>query len=109
MNKPKVKGTAFENEVRDSLLAGGFNSVRTGIIVGHPWDVEVAVPLRGIALEGNRTFRIECKRRARAWKDLYEWLGKNGTEFLAIRADNKKTLVVMPMELFQVLLSGRTQ
>ena len=42
--------------------------------------------------------KAECKIRARAWADLYQWL--EGNFCLFIRANNRQGLVVMPLETF---------
>lgn len=44
----------------------------------------------------------EIKRRARGFQSLYNWLADN--DFLAVRADRKKWLVVMPMDDLKLLL-----
>ena len=44
----------------------------------------------------------EIKRRARGFKTIYDWLA--GNDFLAVRADRKKWLVVMPMDDLKLLL-----
>ena len=40
--------------------------------------------------------RWECKRRKDGFKQLYDWL--EGKDALAVRADRKPWLVVMPLE-----------
>jgi hypothetical protein len=93
------------------FLDAGLSAERTGKIVGYPGDVEVHIHSGSFTSLSNtygdnlQRKRIECKRRARAWKDLYDWLDKNETDFLAIRTDYKKALAVMPMATLIEMLS----
>jgi Holliday junction resolvase len=112
MSKQKAKGTRFENDVRDAFERAGFEAERTGKIVGYPGDVEVLVAsLTPTTLSdtfgqnSRQRLRIECKRRARAWKDIYDWLDKNETQVLAFRADRKKALAAMPLDYFISLVA----
>ncbi len=104
MSKQKAIGTRFENEVVAAFELVGLKAERTGRIVGYPGDVEVLVTSNSMTTlcdpngSGNlERHRIECKRRKRAWKDLYDWLDKNDTQYLAIRANHRKALAVMPL------------
>lgn len=69
------------------------------------------VPLSGAA-GGNYTgdviglgLRWECKRRRNGFKQLYDWL--DGADALAVRADRKPWLVVMPLERLLELIGDR--
>lgn len=46
----------------------------------------------------------EVKVRGSGFKTLYEWLEHDGADFLALRADRKGWLVVMPFEVFSKLV-----
>ena len=69
------------------------------------------VPLSGAA-GGSYTgdviglgLRWECKRRKDGFKQLYDWL--DGADALAVRADRKPWLVVMPLERLLELIGDR--
>lgn len=112
MSKQKAKGTRWENDVTEKFQAAGLQAERVGIIVGYPGDVEVklAAPLHSISSFTDNfgspleVIRIECKRRARAWKDLSDWLEKNDTDILVCRADRRKGFAVMDLDRFTAVL-----
>lgn len=61
------------------------------------------VPLSGAAggdfsgdVVDSRGWRWEVKRRRDGWRELYAWL--DGADAVAIRADRKGWLVVLPLE-----------
>lgn len=100
MNKPngrscKDKGSRFEREVVAAFLAGGIFAERVPLsgAAGGSFgaDVDVTLPNRGIK-------KFECKSRARAWQDLYNYLRDNFA--LVIKRDNAKPLVVLPLKTF---------
>ena len=49
---------------------------------------------------------IECKARANGFKTLHDWLAHDGADILALRADNKDWLFVVPQRIMQQLLKG---
>jgi hypothetical protein len=49
--------------------------------------------------------RWECKRRKDGFKRLYDWL--DGADALAVRADRRPWLVVMPLETLLALIGDR--
>ena len=108
MSRQKKKGTGYENEVRDYLACQDIRPDRCGKIVGHPGDVSIKTRLVGIceADSWSGPYYIECKRRATAWTELYKWLDTNRNDFLAIRADYQRSLIVMDIEQFKSLLLG---
>ena len=71
------------------------------------------IPLSG-AVKGNysgdlkigpeQALLAECKRRARAWQDLYDALDQDGSAMLFIRKDRERTLVVLPLETYEAFL-----
>jgi Holliday junction resolvase len=85
-------------------------------VVNWPKDRNVEaerVPLSG-AVKGNysgdlkigpeQALLAECKRRARAWQDLYDALDQDGSDMLFIRKDRERTLVVLPLETYEAFL-----
>ena len=100
----KVKGSTFEREVVNDLKEMGCNAQR--------------IPLSG-ALKGDYAGDIrfgkqlgllgECKRRKRAWADLYQAIAQDSSDVVFIRSDNQKTLAVMPMETLESFLKWSGQ
>lgn len=71
------------------------------------------VPLSGAA-GGSYTgdvvgmgLKWEVKRRADGFRELYKWL--NGKDALAVRADRREWLVVMPLERFLELIGRENE
>ena len=95
----KVKGASFEREVVNWHLEKGVPAER--------------IPLSG-AVKGNysgdlkigpeQALLAECKRRARAWQDLYDALDQDGSDMLFIRKDRERTLIVLPLETYEAFL-----
>lgn len=48
----------------------------------------------------------EVKVRGDGFKELYRWLEHDGADFLALRADRKEWLVVLPFALFSKLIKA---
>ena len=71
------------------------------------------IPLSG-AVKGNYSGDIkigpqlallaECKRRARAYQDLYDALDQDDSDMLFVRRDRGRTLVVLPIETYEAVL-----
>lgn len=51
--------------------------------------------------------RWECKRRRDGFKQLYDWL--DGADALAVRADRKPWLVVMPLETLMEIVEAKEE
>lgn len=85
------KGLGGEREF--CKLYGGERMPLSGAQGGSFTGDVVSVPYLG---------KGEIKRRADGFKQLYNWLADN--DFLAVRADRKKWLVVMPMDDLKLLL-----
>jgi hypothetical protein len=49
-------------------------------------------------------WRVQCKARADGWRTLYANLGD--ADALAVRAERRPWLVVLPLERFLTLLAG---
>jgi hypothetical protein len=52
--------------------------------------------------------RFEVKARKNGFKTLYQWLDQEGIDALALKADHREWLVVMPIgKLMKLLAEGR--
>lgn len=98
MNKA-AKGKAFEQKIVRTFKDAGYDARRTRLS-GHgqdkPSDFRVII--------GQRYYSGECKRRADAWKELYNWT--HFTDFAVIAADKRKPLAVIPLETLLEMLRG---
>lgn len=91
-NPPKVKGTGYENEIRDhhiDLGVGAERVPRSGAEPGYPGDVKLPIQSLGDPLLG------ECKRRkgTSGFATIKRWLGPH--DILFTRADHDETFVHM--------------
>lgn len=94
------KGARFERELVNDFKDRGLAAQRvplSGATEYAKGDVEVTANFAG-----NQLFRGECKRRAALPKFLTENL--EGNDFLALREDRGKTLIVLPLDTFMDLL-----
>lgn len=92
---PKRKGSAFERERVALLQEFGIAAERvplSGAVKGGSYDRDITCPVRG------EDWRIECKRRARAFGTIDSLLGTNDALF--VRDDRSRALVVMTFERF---------
>lgn len=95
----RTKGASFEREVVNWHKDRNVEAER--------------IPLSG-AVKGNysgdlkigpqQALLAECKRRARAWQDLYDALDQDNSDMLFIRKDRERTLVVLPLETYEAFL-----
>ena len=95
VSKAKDKGRRFENETAKILnnndikaeripLSGSFGGkYDCDVVIGTPEDPEA---------------KIECKNREDNPKKLWEWL--DGNDFVALRRNNYKPLILMDMDMF---------
>ena len=83
------KGATEERAMVRYLQAWGFAAEKSSR-AGYKGP-DLSVPLLGI----DRT--VECKVRAKAFGQLYRWLGNS--DLLVVRADRKEPLVILPMWL----------
>lgn len=90
---PRRKGFDAEREL--ARLLGGRRIPLSGA-AGEDYAGDIEVPGLGIG---------EVKRRRDGFRQLYGWL--EGRDFLAVRADRKDWLIVIPIERFKELLRGR--
>ena len=89
------KGARFEREVVNRLKERHMDALRvplSGAAAGFKDDVLVHVHWQ------KEPLRLECKKRATGFRQIYDWLGES--DALVIAADRKPTLVVIDLELF---------
>ena len=90
------KGNRVEREIVNYLKDNGIPAKRvplSGAAEGFKGD---------IIIDGS--LRAEVKARKDGFKQIYDWL--EGNDYLFIKANRKKVLVVMPIEDFIKLLKG---
>jgi Holliday junction resolvase len=99
MHPSKRKGNSFEREVVSILKAYGIEAERvplSGSCGGsHTGDIDIAIGCYGL--------KAECKRRAKGFARLYQWLAENS--LLIVRDDHCEPLVVMRLADFARLAS----
>jgi Holliday junction resolvase len=98
----RVKGARFENEVVDALQGHGIAAERvplSGAVKGGSFEGDVLCPVQG------QDWKLECKRKARAFTTLYRFIGGNNA--VVVRDDHTKPLVVMTLETFARLARGQ--
>lgn len=89
--KSRDKGARGERELVNLLIAAGYEARRVPLS-GATWlKDDVETDLFGGC-------RVEVKRRASAWKQIYGWLDE-GPDILAIRADHREWLLVVPLRI----------
>lgn len=94
------KGNLYERELVNAFRDIGLAAQRVPLSGATDYakgDVEVTA-----GFDGKTIYRGECKRRASLPKFLTESLGDN--DFLALREDRGKTLIVLRLETFAELL-----
>ena len=93
------KGANFEREVVNWHKDRNVEAERiplSGAVKGnYSGDLKIGPPQALLA---------ECKRRARAWQDLYDALDQDNSDMLFIRKDRERTLVVLPLETYEAFL-----
>ena len=57
-----------------------------------------------IKLGPNLALTAECKRRARAYQDLYDALDQDNSDMLFVRRYRERTLVVLPLDTYEAFL-----
>jgi len=99
MSKSKVKGTNYENKVRDALRNAGIKAERSPqVSLGaskKELDADVVIGTLDRPLE-----KVECKFRASVPVSVYNWL--EGNNFLVMKKIGKQyqDLVVMDLDRF---------
>lgn len=88
--RSKQKGNRTEREF--AKLIGGQRVPLSGAVSGYKGDV------KGLGMTW------ECKARRDGFKQIYKWL--EGADALAIKADRKPRLVVIPINKFLDIVKG---
>jgi len=95
----RVKGASFEREIVNWHKERGVDAERiplSGAMKGnYASDIRLGPQLALIA---------ECKRRARAWQDIYDAFDQDKADVVFIRKDRKPALVVLTMETYETFL-----
>ena len=93
------KGANFEREVvnwhKDSNVEAARIPLSGGVKGNYSGDLKIGP---------QQALLAECKRRARAWQDLYDALDQDNSDMLFIRKDRERTLVVLPLETYEAFL-----
>lgn len=90
---PRQKGNRFERAIVRLFQDAGFGAERVPLSgsAGGSYLGDLTVPLLG------RDLVVEAKSRGAGFKQLYDWL--EGRDLLIVRADRKRPLVVLPLDL----------
>ena len=95
---PRQKGNRFEREIVATLCDAGLDAFRiplSGSMRGFKGDVIIRLL--------DRELRLEAKSRASGFSFLYQAL--EGSSVLAIKADRKQALAVIPLSELAAMLS----
>ena len=103
MSKQKQKGTAHETLIVRKLNEAGIPAVRSPQSTHSKTHRELDTDVI-IGSLTNVVAKLEVKHRKSVPKAPYEWLGDN--DFLVMRRDHHKDLVVMDFETFTSLYNG---
>lgn len=95
MSFAKSKGYRFEKEVADTLTNSGIDAERVPLSgsFGGKYDCDVV-----IGTPEQPKAKIEAKYRENINKDIWVWL--KGNDFLALRRNKHKALIVMDIDKF---------
>ena len=87
------KGARGEREVAE--LLGGKRIPLSGAMQGYANDVELPNGLK-----------VEVKRRASGFKQLYDWVydEREKPDLVALRTDRRPWIIAMPLETFKKLM-----
>jgi Holliday junction resolvase len=94
----KRKGSGFELEVVKLFQGHGIAAEKvplSGAVKTSKFDHDISCPVRG------KDWKLECKRRGRAFGTLYGWM--EGNNALVVRDDKTEPLVVMRLDDFAKL------
>ena len=101
MSRAKDKGTRFENEIARILTEHDLPSERVpgSGSLGGKYDCDVVI---GTPEEPKG--KIECKHRENIGRHIWDWL--KGNDYLAIKKNHKKALIIMDLQKFIKLLKA---
>ncbi len=97
--KSRDKGGRAERSLVNLFKSWGLRAERVGVAYASGHDVDVYRAWHDAPLCG------ESKVRADGFKQLYAWLDKDGADFLALKADRRETLFVLPERVLRSLLT----
>jgi len=101
MPNPRKKGSAGEREWASLLRELGIDARRVPLSGAAPgWAGDVVSVIHGV---GKVVWQV--KRR----KALPAWLGADGVDAVALRADRGQWYVLLPLSLWKVMLRGRAK
>ena len=95
---PRQKGNRFEREIVATLCAAGLDAFRiplSGSMRGFKADAQIRL--------ADRVLTIEAKSREHGFSFIYQAL--EGSDLLAIKADRKEALAVIPLAELAAILS----
>ncbi len=98
--KSRDKGARWEREVVAILQAHGRAAEKMPLsgALGGKWRGDVSSPVLG------SDWVVECKRRARGFSQIYEYLGLN--DALIIKDDRRRPLVVLDLRRALAILNA---
>lgn len=100
---PRQKGDRMERAIVAFLQERGIAAERIPLSGSSPFGsfsgYDLNVSLLGVDL------KAECKIAAHGFQTLYKWLEHGNNDFLIVRANRSKPLVVMPLELLTDLIT----
>ena len=103
-NASRDKGARFERSIVKAAWTHNLEARRvplSGALPDHPQDAVIRD-------RDGRNWRLEAKKRANGFKQIYDWLG-NGADALVIGADRQRALVVCDLGDFLELLARKSQ
>ncbi len=98
MINSRKKGYRIENELVNILKERGIEAYRVPLSGGAPGfagDIIIAL--------NEKEYICEVKSRGEGFRQIYKWL--EGKDMLFVKADRKKYLAVIPLEIFLKILS----
>lgn len=98
-SKSKQKGYRAEAAIVDALIEAGISAKRqplSGMMKDYKGDV---------ILESGKI--LEIKHRENIGEYFWEWLAQGGSDYLVIKKNGKKPLVVMTFDQFTELLNRK--
>jgi len=106
MSASKDKGRRLENQVVTLLVEKGIAAERIPLSgsLGGKYGADVV-----IGSVDNQKARIECKNRESLGDYLWDWLAQGGSDYLVIKKNQKKPLILMDFDHFVDLLRNQKE